>query len=122
MPDTAPSTPDLFFETANAYQRSAALAAALELDVFTAIDDGASTVSEIAARCKASERGIRILCDYLVLADFLIKDGTQGPYRATPETCPSARPAIWAGCWSSSTRPVFEPTSIASPKRCAAAP
>ncbi len=37
-PDNAPPpTPTLFFETVNAYQRTASLKAAIELDVFTAI-------------------------------------------------------------------------------------
>jgi 2-polyprenyl-3-methyl-5-hydroxy-6-metoxy-1,4-benzoquinol methylase len=67
-------SPELFFETANAYQRSAALKAAIELDVFTAIGEGAQTAEEIAARCKASERGTRILCDYLVIMGFLSKE------------------------------------------------
>jgi len=69
---TAPS-PQLFFDTAQAYQRTAALRAAIELDLFTAIGDGADTVPAIAAQCKASERGIRILCDYLTIIGFLTK-------------------------------------------------
>ena len=33
-------TPQLFFQTANAYQRTEALKAAIELEVFTAIGEG----------------------------------------------------------------------------------
>ena len=70
-------SPELFFETVNAYQRTAALKAAVELDVFTVIDQGAGAVREVALRCGASERGIRILCDYLTILGFLSKvDGT----------------------------------------------
>jgi ubiquinone/menaquinone biosynthesis C-methylase UbiE len=77
---TAPS-PDLFFDTVQAYQRTAALRAAIELELFTAIGDGARTVPAIAAACKASERGTRILCDYLTIIGFLTKAGAE-PGRA----------------------------------------
>src|SRR3984885_601122 len=70
------STPDLIFETLNAYQRTSALKAAIELDVFTAIGGGAGTVAEIARRTRASERGVRALCDYLVVFGFLTKQGS----------------------------------------------
>lgn len=66
-------SPELFFETVNAYQRTAALKAAIELELFTAIDEGAHTVADISRRCDASERGIRILCDYLTIVGFLTK-------------------------------------------------
>lgn len=79
----APS-PILFFDTVNAYQRSAAIKAAIELDVFTAIGEGNSTPQAIADRCRASERGIRILCDYLAIAGFLAKDSYG--YRLTPDS------------------------------------
>ena len=69
------ASPELFFETAFAHQRTAALKAAVELDVFTAIQDGAQTVSGIAERVGASERGVRILCDYLAILGFLIQAG-----------------------------------------------
>jgi hypothetical protein len=38
---------------------------AIELEVFTDIADGAITSAEIARRCNASARGMRILCDCL---------------------------------------------------------
>jgi ubiquinone/menaquinone biosynthesis C-methylase UbiE len=68
----APS-PQLIFETLLAYQRSAALRAAIELDVFRAVGDGPGDVASIARACSASERGIRILCDYLTIIGFLAK-------------------------------------------------
>src|SRR6266576_4294145 len=66
-------TPQLFFQTINAYQRTEALKAAIELEVFTAIGEGNTTASEIAKRCQTSERGMRILCDYLCIIGFLSK-------------------------------------------------
>jgi 2-polyprenyl-3-methyl-5-hydroxy-6-metoxy-1,4-benzoquinol methylase len=77
-------SPELFFETMNAYQRTAALKAAIELDVFSAVGESA-TAKEIAARCHASERGVRILCDYLTIIGFLTKT-PDGRYQPTPDT------------------------------------
>lgn len=58
----------------NAYQESAALKTAVELAVFTAIGEGATTPKQIAERCGASERGVRALCDFLVVRQYLTKD------------------------------------------------
>ncbi|MGH9721708.1 MAG: methyltransferase family protein, partial [Bryobacteraceae bacterium] len=57
----------------NAYQRTAALKAAIDLNLFTAIAEGAGTTAALAARCGASERGARILCDFLTTIGFLTK-------------------------------------------------
>src|ERR1051326_2439829 len=77
-------SPALFFKTINAYQETEALRAAIQLDIFTAIDEGAQDPAAIAAKCHASERGVRILCDYLTIIGFLTKEGTN--YRVTPDT------------------------------------
>src|SRR3989442_6705708 len=74
-PATQQATPQLFCQTINSYQRAEALKAAIELEVFTAIGEGNTTVPEIAKRCQTSERGMRILCDYLCIMGFLAKDG-----------------------------------------------
>ncbi len=68
-------TPTLFFESISAYQRSNAMKAAIDLELFTAIGEGNHTASQIAERCQASERGARILCDYLAMDGFLTKEG-----------------------------------------------
>jgi 2-polyprenyl-3-methyl-5-hydroxy-6-metoxy-1,4-benzoquinol methylase len=81
---SAQPSPELFFDTLNAYQRTEALKAALELDLFTAIGEGAVTSPEIAARLEASERGVRILCDYLTVVGFLTKEA--GRYGLTLDT------------------------------------
>ncbi|HEX3183748.1 MAG TPA: class I SAM-dependent methyltransferase [Pyrinomonadaceae bacterium] len=59
----------------NAHQRTEALKAAIELDVFTAIAEGNATAADIAQRCQASEKGIRVLCDYLTIMGMLTKQG-----------------------------------------------
>ena len=74
--------PALVWEAFNGYQKTAALKAAIELDLFTAIADGATTAESISARCNASQRGIRILCDYLTVAGFLSKQASG--YSLTP--------------------------------------
>lgn len=66
----------------NAYQRTMALKGAVDLDLFTHIDDGASTAAEIAARATASERGIRTLCDFLTVNGILTKK--DNAYGLTP--------------------------------------
>jgi ubiquinone/menaquinone biosynthesis C-methylase UbiE len=80
MPGTqagAPPSPQLFFETVTAFHKTEALKAAIQLEVFTAIGEGNQTADSIARRCRASERGIRILCDALVIMDFLKKEGSR---------------------------------------------
>lgn len=66
-------SPQLFFQTINAHQRTEALKAAIELEVFTAIGEGNTTAAEIAKRCQTSEKGMRVLCDYLTIMEMLTK-------------------------------------------------
>src|ERR1700752_1915351 len=73
QPPASQPNPMLIFETARAYQRSFALKAAIELELFTAVAEGNSSVESLARRCQASERGIRMLCDYLTILGFLSK-------------------------------------------------
>jgi len=76
--------PAFIFETLNAYQRTASLIAAIELDIFTGIGEGKTTAQELAARSKTSERGMRILCDYLTVIRLLTKSGRR--YGLTPDS------------------------------------
>jgi 2-polyprenyl-3-methyl-5-hydroxy-6-metoxy-1,4-benzoquinol methylase len=70
-------SPEIVFETLNAYQRTGALRAAIELDLFTAIADGHATSPRIASRIGASEKGTRVLCDYLTVIGLLTKNGSE---------------------------------------------
>src|SRR5712672_3629375 len=74
-------SPAFIFDTINAYQRTAALKAATELDIFTHIAAGAVTSPEIASRAGAVVRGARILCDTLTVFGFLTKEN--GRYALT---------------------------------------
>lgn len=83
MASTGPN-PSLLFSTLNAYQQTAALKGAIQLDLFTAIAEGNATVPALAARIQASEKGTRVLCDYLTIHGFLAKEN--GRYANTPES------------------------------------
>lgn len=80
----APISPDLFMESVLAYQRTAAIRAAVELDLFSEIAAGNGTVDDLSARTRATPRGIRILCDFLTVSGHLEK--REGRYRLTPST------------------------------------
>jgi SAM-dependent methyltransferase len=61
------------FATLSAYQRSGAFKAAIDLDLFTAIGEGNDSTAALASRCRAAERGIRVLCDTLATMGLLTK-------------------------------------------------
>ena len=86
MKTTTAGAPDLspapVLETLLAAQRTAALRAAIEVDLFRAVGEGPADAATLAGRCGASERGVRILCDYMTVLGFLIKQ--DGFYRHTP--------------------------------------
>jgi 2-polyprenyl-3-methyl-5-hydroxy-6-metoxy-1,4-benzoquinol methylase len=75
--------PERIFTALSAYERTAALTAGIELDLFTAIGEGATTTDALARRTGAAERGLRILADYLVVDGFLTKRDKQ--YGLSPE-------------------------------------
>ena len=74
--------PGLVFENLTAHQRSAALRTAIELDVFRVLGEGPVTAATLAARCVSSERGMRILCDFLTIIGLIAKQ--DGLYSHTP--------------------------------------
>jgi SAM-dependent methyltransferase len=84
MSTVAMPSADIVFDTLFGFQRTAALKSGIDLDMFTAIDEGVKTASALAARVGAAERGVRILCDYLVTIDLLTKSGTT--YALTTES------------------------------------
>ncbi len=65
----------MFFDTISAFQRTEALRAAIELDLFSFVAAGRRTPIELAEACQAAPRGIRILADYLTIIGFLQKEG-----------------------------------------------
>jgi 2-polyprenyl-3-methyl-5-hydroxy-6-metoxy-1,4-benzoquinol methylase len=83
-PQAQAPSPAIVFDTLQAYQRSVALKGGIDLDLFTAIAEGNKSLSAIAARIKASEKGTRVLCDFLAVMGFLSKEG--GEYALTPDS------------------------------------
>lgn len=67
-------TIDELVERARAFQPSRALLTALELDVFTAVGDGA-TAEDVAARLRTDLRATAMLLNALVALDALAKEG-----------------------------------------------
>lgn len=84
--DTGPSevSPALAVNAMFAFRKTAAIKAAIELDIFSAIGAGDETVEPLARTAHASERGVRILCDFLVVEGFLLKQDDR--YALTPST------------------------------------
>jgi hypothetical protein len=73
----------LVWETFTGYQRTAALKAAIELDVFSQITAGATTIDALASRCHAASRGLRVLLNHLTMDGFLVRNGEHYSLTAT---------------------------------------
>src|SRR5947208_3346955 len=75
--------PSSIFDCFSAYQKTAAMQAAVDIDLFSAIAAGHTTIAQAAKACKASPKGVRILCDYWTVHGLLTK--ANDTYRLTPE-------------------------------------
>ncbi len=75
--------PASVMDAVHAYLQTAAMQAAIRLDLFTAIGAGATEEAAIAARTGAAPRGVRALCDWLTVRGFLTKSGGAA-YGLTP--------------------------------------
>jgi SAM-dependent methyltransferase len=82
QPEGEPS-PTLIFDTLSAHQRTALLRTAIEIDLFRALGEGIGDVAGLARRCKASERGVRILCDCLTVIGLITKSGARYAHSAS---------------------------------------
>jgi ubiquinone/menaquinone biosynthesis C-methylase UbiE len=65
------------------YQRTAAIKAAIELDLFTYIAAGADTIDALASAAHVAPRGVRALLDHLVMDGFLIREDERYHLAAT---------------------------------------
>jgi 2-polyprenyl-3-methyl-5-hydroxy-6-metoxy-1,4-benzoquinol methylase len=81
---TGKPSPERIFSTLTAYQQTEALKAAIELDLFTKIAEGASDAASLAKAIGASGRGTRILADYMTIFGFLTKQ--DGHYHLTQDS------------------------------------
>lgn len=68
-------TPERIFNAINGYEQTEVMKSAIELEIFTAVAEGNTTAATMAKRCAASERGVRMLCDFLTIHGFLTKNG-----------------------------------------------
>jgi SAM-dependent methyltransferase len=75
--------PAPIFECFTAYQKTAAMQAAVDIGLFSAIGKGQATVPAIAKACDASPKGVRVLCDYWTVHGLMTKAGDA--YTLTPE-------------------------------------
>lgn len=65
----------LVWEALTGYQRTAALKAGIELDLFTLISGGATTIEALAQKTGAAPRGLRALLNHLTVDGFLKREG-----------------------------------------------
>ncbi|MEO8096935.1 MAG: class I SAM-dependent methyltransferase [Acidobacteriota bacterium] len=82
-PTTQPD-PSRIHEALGAFRVTMALKGAVDLELFTHIAAGAHTTTQLAAACHATEKGIRVLCDFLTMHGFLQR--SNGAYDLDPET------------------------------------
>src|SRR5687768_9342589 len=76
--------PSRIVDVLTAYWQSAALAAAIELGMFTALGNRARSGAELARLCKTDGDALVRLCDYLVALGLL--RSANGRYRVTSAT------------------------------------
>jgi (2Fe-2S) ferredoxin/predicted O-methyltransferase YrrM len=81
--DNAGTLPDRLNEMIRGFMPSRCILTALELDIFTAVGDGAN-VEQIGTRIQANARAVAMLLNALVSLGLLSKSGDE--YRNTPES------------------------------------
>ena len=87
MPDIRSAgepSPELFLEGVRGFHTTAALKAAIALDLFSHIATSEGSPDALQKATGASARGLRILCDYLTVAGYVEKSA--GQYRLTPSS------------------------------------
>ena len=105
MPPQGPS-PALFFDTISAYQRTEALRAAIELDLFSLVAAGRQTAAELAERARP-RRGAS--ASWRTISPSSASFTSTATATSSPPTrrCFSiaSRRPIWAARWASCSRP-----------------
>ncbi|WP_025659061.1 methyltransferase [Rhizobium sp. IBUN] len=77
-------SPALLVDAMFAFRKTAAMKAAIEFDLFTKFGGQARTAAMLASDIDCAERGVRILCDFLVVSGLLTKSGES--YAPTPSS------------------------------------
>lgn len=83
-PAAAPPSPEPILAALRGFHHTAALKAAIGLDLFTLIGEGHDTPSALAGKAQCAERGLRILCDNMAIQGLLAKSGER--YHLTPDS------------------------------------
>lgn len=83
---SVPVNPGRIHQALTSYQLAMAVKGAIELDLFTHIAAGATSPAAIAPLCEGTEKGVRVLCDYLTVHGFLQKSGAA--YAVAPDVAP----------------------------------
>ncbi len=83
MTDDNHPTHERIFQIIDGLRATAALKAALDLGLFTALAGESKTAESLAETIDASHRGVRILCDSLVIGGLLQK--RNGSYQSSPD-------------------------------------
>lgn len=80
--------PSYIMQTATAFWASKVLLTAVELDLFTILEDETLTASQLGKRLQLHPRGTYDFFDALVALKFLDRDGdgAEGKYKNTPQT------------------------------------
>jgi 2-polyprenyl-3-methyl-5-hydroxy-6-metoxy-1,4-benzoquinol methylase len=81
---TSPPSPELFLDGVGAFHTTAALKAAIALDLFSHVAAGVDKPDSLAQATGAAPRGLRILCDFLTVAGYLEKSAER--YALTPSS------------------------------------
>lgn len=92
-------TPEPIIEAAFAFGRTQVLVSAVELDLFTHIENGQHTVAELARVTQASERGLRMLLNALAAQQYLTKNGGRYDLAEMAKAFLSKRSPAYLGGW-----------------------
>jgi ubiquinone/menaquinone biosynthesis C-methylase UbiE len=91
------SFPERFYGMVSAYQDTFAMRTAIELNLFSAIAEGANDIPSIAKKIGAAERGVRALCNYLTALGILSKETDRYTLTAEANTFLNPRSPAYLG-------------------------
>lgn len=101
--------PALLMHLSFAFAQTQILQSAVDLELFTHIDEGRHTAAELAKAAGADERGIRILANALVGFKTLDRDGERYVLTDTSKTFLSKHSPAYIGNWVQNISELTEP-------------
>lgn len=91
--------PAILMQLAFAFTQTKILHSAVELDLFTLLDEGVNTAAEIAQAAKANERGVRMLLNALTGLKVIDKSGERYTLTDAARTFLSKKSPAYMGDW-----------------------